>query len=208
MAKRTLDINIMIFVLNLIIPAYPLDAARMVAAMCVHCGMTIEKAGYVLVVIGAVLGFVCLMLGIFSLINGGGYGLFYLLIGVFVLWTSWSLYSMIKNGSIGTHPIFQPDCYHNDNGAPRARVSTRPRPNNNTRDIETGNSKNNNKKPQNKNGKNPPIKNGKAPPKKTPAATSNGNKAKGGGPPKKNQNAPKKQPAKKPNNFKKVQAKK
>lgn len=48
LSKGALDLNIMIFFLNLLVPAYPLDAARMLAAMSVHCGLPVLKAAYLL----------------------------------------------------------------------------------------------------------------------------------------------------------------
>jgi hypothetical protein len=111
LSKRALDVNIMLFALNLLLPAYPMDCARMVAALSVHCGLSVERAGLMLVIVGAVLGFGCFIYGILSLVSGEGPGLFLLLIGLFVLYTSWTLYAMVKAKTIHQHPIFQPDCY-------------------------------------------------------------------------------------------------
>jgi hypothetical protein len=131
LSKRTIDVNIIVFVINLILPAYPLDAASMVAAMAVHCGSSVETAGLLLVVIGVVLGIICIVYGIISLVGGSGSGLFILLIGLFVLYTSWTLWKTIQDKTIHLHPIFKPDCYkgrsdHNNN-------------NNDNRDVEMGN---------------------------------------------------------------------
>lgn len=35
-----------------------------------------------------------------------------LFIGVFLLWTTWSLHKTIESQQIIYHPIFRPDCYH------------------------------------------------------------------------------------------------
>lgn len=112
LAKRSLDVNIMIFCLNMLLPAYPMDAANMVAAICGHFGLSIESTGWVLFVIGTILGIIGVVIGILFLISGSGPGVFLLLLGLYVLYTSWELYGQIKAGSLAQHPVFKHDCYH------------------------------------------------------------------------------------------------
>lgn len=114
LAKRSLDINIMIFALNLMLPAYPLDAASMVAALCGQCGLSIVRSAWVLVIIGAILGAAAALMGIVYLVAGSGPGVFLLLMGLYVMYTSWQMHSQIKDGTIYSHPIFKPDCYRRD----------------------------------------------------------------------------------------------
>ena len=188
MAKRVLDVNIIIFALNLLLPAYPLDAARLVASMCVGCGLSVDTTAYVLVVIGGLLGCGALLYGILSIISGSGPGILMLLIGIFVLWTSWSLVNMIRGGTILQHPVFKPDCYKNRPPPPPARQpAARPRKSNtrnNTtpeRDIELG--KNTANKNKGTPGKSPPkrqsnsaTKSPKRPPRKPTAKPSTNNR--------------------------------
>jgi hypothetical protein len=75
LAKGAIDINMMLFFMNLLIPAYPLDAARMLAAMGVHCGLTVPRAAWMLVVVGGLLGLGALIFGIIGLISGGDLGM-------------------------------------------------------------------------------------------------------------------------------------
>jgi hypothetical protein len=112
LAKRSLDVNIMIFCLNMLLPAYPMDAANAVAAICGHFGLSIESTGWVLLVVGTILGIIGVVVGILFLIAGTGPGVFLLLLALYVLYTSWELYGQIKAGSLGQHPIFKHDCYH------------------------------------------------------------------------------------------------
>lgn len=119
LAKRSLDVNIMIFCLNLLLPAYPLDAANMVAAVCGHFGLSVESTGWVLLIIGTLLGAALLIVGILYIIAGDGPGVFLLLLGLYVLYTSWQLYGQVKAGTVRQHPIFKPDCYQTENPAPR-----------------------------------------------------------------------------------------
>lgn len=74
LSKGALNLNIMLFFLNMLIPAYPLDAARMLAAMSVHCGLSVIRAGWMLLISGGVLGVVALIYGIVALVNGSGPG--------------------------------------------------------------------------------------------------------------------------------------
>jgi hypothetical protein len=128
LAKRSLDVNIMIFCLNLLLPAYPLDAANMVAAVCGHFGLSVQSTGWVLVVIGTVLGLAALIVGILYIVAGDGPGVFLLLLGLYVLYTSWQMYTQVKAGSMGHHPIFKPDCYHKENpGTNLSRSNSQPR---------------------------------------------------------------------------------
>ena len=48
LAKGALDLNIMIFAMNMVVPSYPLDAARMLASIAVHCGLSVLRAAYLL----------------------------------------------------------------------------------------------------------------------------------------------------------------
>jgi hypothetical protein len=69
-------------------------------------------------------------------------GFFMLFLGIFLLWTTWSLYQSISSEQIGHHPVFRPDCYHpqrttnlSQSAPPTQRSMNRPRPSN---DAEMG----------------------------------------------------------------------
>lgn len=74
LAKGAIDINMMLFFMNLLIPAYPLDAARMLASMGVHCGLSIPRAAWMIVIVGGLLGAGALIYGIIGLITGSEMG--------------------------------------------------------------------------------------------------------------------------------------
>jgi hypothetical protein len=128
LAKRSLDVNVMIFALNLLLPVHPLDAASMVAALCGKFGLSRVRSAWVLLIIGAVLGAAVLLVGILYIVAGSGPGVFLLLMGLYVIYTSWQMHSQIQDGTIHSHPIFKPDCYHRDqtnlsSSTPAARSS-------------------------------------------------------------------------------------
>ena len=53
-------------------------------------------------------------MGILYLVAGSGPGVFLLLMGLYVMYTSWQMHSQIKEGTIYSHPIFKPDCYRRE----------------------------------------------------------------------------------------------
>jgi Zn-dependent protease len=74
LCKGAIDMNMMLFFLNLLVPAYPLDAARMLAAMSVHCGLSVVRAAWMLVIVGGLLGLAALIFGVIGLITGHSLG--------------------------------------------------------------------------------------------------------------------------------------
>jgi hypothetical protein len=74
LSKGSIDLNLMLFFLNLLVPAYPLDAARLLASMGVHCGLSVVKAAWMLCIVGGVLGVASLIAGIIGIIKSWQYG--------------------------------------------------------------------------------------------------------------------------------------
>ena len=111
LAKEALNIEMLIFFLNILVPAYPLDASRIVAAVCVQCGMSVDRACLTLIIIGGAMGLGSTIFGIIELINGGDFGLLLLLLGLFLLSTTWNLFKYYNLKRVTQHPVFQADCY-------------------------------------------------------------------------------------------------
>ena len=64
------------------------------------------------VIVGGLLGLGAIIWGVVSLIKkSGGLGITILIIGLFLLWTTYNLYRSITSDQIIHHPIFAPDCY-------------------------------------------------------------------------------------------------
>jgi len=128
--KIGLEITMFIFFLNLLLPVYPLDASRMLAALCVQCGMKVDKACLMVACIGLAIGLGFSIYGIIALVENSGNGLMFLLIGLFVLFTSWSLFNYYRLRRVTQHPLFQADCYterrtyHNGENAPTRTYNT------------------------------------------------------------------------------------
>ena len=139
MAQQAVMLNLLIFLINMFIPAYPMDCVKALAAILVYFGVSILTTAYVISVIGLVLGFILLMYAISAFINQNGWGFMLLMIGLFVMYTSGSLLWMARQGTHRSHPIFQPECFNNPQGGRRPTNNSTPnnrRPNN---DVEMGN---------------------------------------------------------------------
>lgn len=146
LAKRSLDLNVMIFCLNMFLPAYPMDAASMVAAICGYFGLSIVSTAWALVIIGTILGVACAVIGIIYLLGVDGPGIFLLLLGLYVLYTSWQMFQSIQAGNIHHHPLFKPDCYKKEipqqtNLSNSNRAPSNTKTNRSGGDIETGGTK-------------------------------------------------------------------
>lgn len=147
-AKEMLNFNMILFFLNLLVPVYPLDAARMVAAVCVQCGMSPDRACLVLVFVGLMLGLGSLVYGIIGLVEGSGNGLTFLFAGLFLLFTTRSMWQCYNNRRVTSHPLFFADCYRERrtyaggaNGAARNYTNGRANAGNDRRrrsDVESG----------------------------------------------------------------------
>lgn len=128
LAKRSLDVNIMIFCLNLLLPVYPMDIATMIATVCGHFGLSIASTSYVLVAVGGLFGLILVVVGIIYLVGGDGPGVFLLLLGLYAMYSSYQMYPMIQNGSVDQHPIFQRDCFKKIRRTNSIRSSAPPSP--------------------------------------------------------------------------------
>jgi hypothetical protein len=118
-------------------------------------------------------------------------GFFMLFLGLFMAWTTWSLYRTIENKQIFHHPVFAPDCYRLDGRSPtylshnapptQSTMTDRPitsisntKGRSNDRDIESDRPlKSKSKRPSNNGSGGPPASqhgtNKTSPPKKKPA---------------------------------------
>jgi hypothetical protein len=111
LAYQALFLNILLFAINILVPAHPFDASRLVASMSVHCGLSVAKAALMVVFAGCAVGTISLILGIVYLVKGEGPGVILLLIGLLCLYTSYTLHRTIEGDQCYNHPIFEPDCY-------------------------------------------------------------------------------------------------
>ena len=141
--QQAVMLNLLIFLINMFVPAYPMDCVKALAAILVYFGLSLLTTAYTIGIIGSVLGFVLLIYSISAFINQNGYGFMLLLIGLFVMFTSGSLLWMARQGTHRSHPIFQPECFDNPQTIRQQTNNTSAQNNrersNNPRDVEMGN---------------------------------------------------------------------
>jgi hypothetical protein len=124
LGQQAFVLNMMIFLLNMFIPAYPMDCVKALAAILVHFGLPLLTTAYTVAIIGLVLGFICFVFALNFLINETGNWFLFLMVSLFVLYTSGSLLYMAKMGTYRSHPIFEPECFENPQGVNRPASNT------------------------------------------------------------------------------------
>ena len=115
LARQAMLLNIILLALNVVVPAYPLDGARLLASFCGMLRLKITKIATIVFLAGMIVGLFALVIGIVLITSGGGPGFLLILLGIFTTYTSGMLGYMIHNEQHYSHPIFHPDCYNDDN---------------------------------------------------------------------------------------------
>ena len=104
-----LKIQVVLLILNLCVPVYPLDGGRILANL-LRFRFTRETTVKVIIPLSVVSGVAFIFLG-------------YLFIGFLVFYETYVLFEARKSGQLGQHPIFRAD-----SRADSARASKRPKP--------------------------------------------------------------------------------
>lgn len=118
LCSQAFYVNVVLFVFNLFVPAYPLDGGRCLGAGLVMCGLDVVKAAMFTGVIGMVVAAAFVIWGIIDLIQGAPGGLFVALTGAWIFMTSFQLFKLTQPGQNGdpvanltNHPVFGQQCY-------------------------------------------------------------------------------------------------
>ena len=127
-------LNMVLFLFNLFVPAYPLDGGRCLAAGLILCGLKVLRAAKATAVIGMTIAGIMIGWGLFDFFNGASTGLFTALIGLWIFMTSFGLFKLTQDDDrmsaadkLRQHPVFGQNCYQD-----RARQERAAAQNNNS----------------------------------------------------------------------------
>ena len=129
LCSQAFYLNLVLFVFNLFVPAYPLDGGRCLGAGLVLCGLDVLKAAMATAVIGMVIAAAFVIWGIIDLLKGSPGGLFIALTGAWIFMASFQLLKLTRPASgqygdpvdnLKNHPVFGQQCYqeHGRNTTP------------------------------------------------------------------------------------------
>lgn len=122
LCSQAFYLNVVLFVFNLFVPAYPLDGGRVLAAGLVLCGLQVLTAAIVTAVIGMVIAAALAVWGIVDFFRGAPGGLFTAFMGAWIFMSSFQLFKLTRPASglygdpvenLKSHPVFGQDCYQN-----------------------------------------------------------------------------------------------
>ncbi|GMH35987.1 hypothetical protein BSKO_03855 [Bryopsis sp. KO-2023] len=92
--------NIVLMLFNLFVPAFPLDGGRLVADTLLMWGVSDDLTAKIMVGLSVPMGAGVVIWGIveFSPVT--------ILVGLWILYSSWGLISALRNGTVSEHPLF------------------------------------------------------------------------------------------------------
>lgn len=119
-------LNLVLLVLNLLIPAHPLNGAKLMSSLMVHFNFSIPFVAKVTAISGLCVGGTMFVYGLYDFFGPrGSYGVMLAIIGGFTLNSGWALWRLYTSGHINEHPLFSRQCHrvvfangHHDAGTP------------------------------------------------------------------------------------------
>jgi Zn-dependent protease len=124
LSEQALLMNVIIFIFNVCIPAYPFDGGRALAALLVMGGLKLGTAARITSALGTFVGIVMLFVGVYLYVTLTSAGsLFLILVAGFIISSGSRMWKAAVSNRLHDHPLFQLECYRNRSGR-RAHTST------------------------------------------------------------------------------------
>ena len=124
LSEQAILFNVVIFIFNVCIPAYPFDGGRALAALLVMGGHKLGTAARITSALGTFVGIVMLFVGIYWYVTRTSAGsLFLVLVAGFVISSGTRMWKAAVSNRLHDHPLFQLECYRNRSSR-RAHTST------------------------------------------------------------------------------------
>lgn len=113
LSAQAVWLNLYLLAFNLFLPAYPLDGGRIYAASLILVfKMKSQTAAKVTAMTAMIIAFCMIGYAIVTFLSRtAGSGLLLGLVGVFVFFQSWELWTAAKRNDLNDHPIFGRQCY-------------------------------------------------------------------------------------------------
>ena len=107
-------INVVLLVINLFVPAYPLDGGRIMSSLLVMAHFKVPVAAKATGFLGLTIGIALLVQGIvyfFIMPVGASYGILLAIVAGFAINSSTVLLRLTFHGLVHEHPLFSRQCY-------------------------------------------------------------------------------------------------
>ncbi len=116
LCRTTFWYNVLLLVINLLIPIYPLDGVRIYAAVLKMWGMSLKSTAMFVSIAGLIISCSLFGYGVFKLFSKSySSGLSEIAGGTFGLVNSKMLFDSVKAGVLDRDPIFGRPCYEREN---------------------------------------------------------------------------------------------
>ena len=107
-AVGALYLNLILFLFNLLIPAYPLDGGQIFASALLMCGLPASTAAMITSIAGMIIAALLFVYALFSLfITLNPFSILNMLVAAWIFRSSYELYKMYENGTVMNHPLFR-----------------------------------------------------------------------------------------------------
>lgn len=99
-------LNMCLFLFNLFIPAYPLDASRILVDFFALCNVEVNRAALITACISFPIGLALLGYGFWAFARGAANYTMTIFLAIFILYSTWGVIKAARSGTAARHPMF------------------------------------------------------------------------------------------------------